>query len=81
MEDITKDYCENCEAITDSQWEIWYCNRNPEGLTTPTDHDLCDDDTCSPDIQEIDNDDPRILESDKYEVHPRCAKCGYLLGY
>ena len=80
MEDITKDYCENCEAITDSQWEIWYCNRNPEGLTTH-DHTVCDDDYCNPNIEPIDIDDPRILESDTYEVHPRCAKCGYLLGY
>ena len=77
---MSEEYCDNCRIVTPNEWEIWCCSKNPEGLTTH-DHVACDDDYCVPSTMEIDNDDPRILQSDKYEVHPRCAKCNYLRGY
>ena len=81
---MNRELCDICGRDTPNQWEIWYCDKNPEGIRNHADHgnnNTCDDDYCRPDIVELDIDDPRILESDTYEVHPRCAKCYYLRGY
>ena len=76
--------CDICGIITKNQWEIWFCNKNPDGIINPKNHgnnDTCDDDYCQPDTIELDINDFRIIQSDIYEVHPRCIRCGYLRGY
>jgi hypothetical protein len=67
-------------------WELWFCNKNPEGLRNePREHGniidgtiTCSDDYCHPDTateQQI-----TAEQYNKHEYHGRCSKCHNLNG-
>ncbi len=67
-------------------WEIWACDKNPEGIIPePKNHGneidgmvTCSDEYCNP--RDIAVEDPSDEFIKTHEVHSRCNKCGGLTG-
>lgn len=79
----TDKYCADCEKIVETYWELWSCDKNPEGLTKPPmphgniidDTITCDDEYCNPTDGEVDKSEitPEYVRT--HEVHERCCEC------
>lgn len=74
---------ECCNA--EMYYELWSCNKNPEGRTDKEfmenyDHGndidgttTCEDDYCNPQYERIEPTDQNYIEN--HEVHERCGLC------
>jgi len=83
-----KKYCGNCDKNQIVYWEIWYCDKNPDGLSSGmgnhgNDIDgttTCEDNYCRPQTDQVDNDKINEEYVKTHEVHPRCRVCDHLIG-
>jgi hypothetical protein len=78
--------CAYCEKETETYWELWFCDKNPEGIVTnPEPHGnivggmpTCEDDYCNPGTCLIPNEDVGAIIK-THEVHERCKECDCII--
>ena len=83
-------YCSDCEKQVETYWELWSCDKNPEGLSDGLknhgniigDMSTCEDDYCKPTDGEVElQTDPKEKEEyiRTHEVNERCSECHQMM--
>ena len=80
----SKKFCPNCDKVQDTYWEVYKCDKNPDGLSEgleehgnedgDPDYGECTDEYCNPTDEEVDK--PVTREYiDSHETEEKCGSC------
>jgi hypothetical protein len=79
----TQKFCADCDKNVETYWELCFCDKNEDGLSSGlVGHGneidgctTCEDDYCRPDHTEVDKDrlSPEYIRT--HEVDERCSEC------
>jgi len=79
--------CKQCMDNCGTFWELWFCDKNPNGLIHPPmehgniidDTTTCEDGYCNPRTTAWTHGTPTNKSLRTFELHERCNTCGTII--